>query len=127
MIKRRKKKSPSRVKYEQNNPVSSSRVDKKLKETLREIKEKEGLSQTDVLRRGAGLVVVKMRKEQEIWQRAFDKGEENGIRRVEAVYMVSYPCDKCKKMIPVTTDEEKEAIRKFMVENGWHHDDCNNP
>lgn len=124
MIKRRKKKSPSRVKYEQNNPVSSSRVDKKLKETLREIKEKEGLSQTDVLRRGAGLVVVKMRKEEEIRQKAYDEGYEKGIEAAAELYEVPYPCSVCGKEIVVTTDEEKKAIAEYMREHGWGHGDC---
>lgn len=127
MAKAKKKKTPSRLKYEQNNPVSSSRIDKQLKETLREIKEKEGLSQADVLRRGTGLVEVKMRKEEEIRQQAYDEGEENGIRMAERVYMVTYPCSKCGKMKAVTTDEEKKAIRDFMVQSGWCHADCNDP
>ena len=131
MGKAKKKKTPSRLKYEQNNPVSSSRIDKQLKETLREIKEKEGLSQADVLRRGAGLVEVKMRKEEEIRQQAYDrgydKGYEDAAKAAEELYAVPYRCIKCGKEIIVTTDEEKKAIATYMHEHGWCHGDCNNP
>ena len=127
MAKRKKNKSPARGRYEKSHPVISFRVDKEFYDRLKAVKKVEGRSMADILKAGLGLIEVKMRKEEEIRQQAYDKGEENGIRMAEDLYMVTYPCSKCGKMKAVTTDEEKKAIRDFMVQSGWCHVDCNDP
>lgn len=125
MAKTKKHRSPARERYEKKTRVISCRVSVKLYDRLQRAKKVEGMSYTNILKAGLGLIEVKVRAEDEIRQKAYDEGEESGINRAAAIYMVSYPCGKCKKMIPVTTEEEKEAIRKFMVESGWCHADCN--
>lgn len=127
MTKGKKKKTPSRARYERSHPVVSARVDRQLYDRLQAAKLAEGKSFTDILRIGLGMLEVKVRKEKEIRQEAYEEGQLNGYELAEFEYKVTYPCSKCKRMMEVTTEGEKKAIRKFMVENGWHHGDCSNP
>lgn len=127
MAKKKRKNPPSREKYERDNPVVSFRVSRKEYDVLQATKKKEGRSNADIMRAGLGLFEVKIRAEEEIRQQAYEKGQVNGYELAESDFKITYPCSRCKKMIEVTTEEEKKAIRKFMVDNGWHHGDCNNP
>jgi len=122
-----KRKSPSREKYERNNPVVSHRVPKELHDRLQVAKEKEGLSNTDILKIGLGVIEPKIRAEEKVRQEAYDGGFEDGINAAEELYAVTYRCSRCGKKILVTSDEEKAAIRGYMHEDGWHHGDCSNP
>jgi len=122
-----KRKSPSREKYERNNPVVSHRVPKELHDRLQVAKEKEGLSNTDILKIGLGVIEPKIRAEEKVRQEAYDGGFEDGINAAEELYAVTYNCCMCGKKIWVTTDKEKKAIKGLMWEAGWHHGDCSNP
>ena len=63
MAKGNSKKTPSRVKYEQNHPTVSFRVSKELYDMLQAVKKAEGKSNTDVLKAGVGLLEVKVGKD----------------------------------------------------------------
>jgi hypothetical protein len=121
------KKSPSRIKYEQNNPVVSFRISKELYDSLQKAKEKQGMSYTDILRVGLGLITPTIRSEEKIKLQAYDKGWEQGNEMALEAFAITYPCKKCKKEMIVDTEEEKKAIREFLFAQGWHHGDCNNP
>jgi negative regulator of replication initiation len=124
VTKKVKNRPPARSRYEKTHPVISFRVDKELYDRLTVVKKKEGKSAADIMRIGLGIVEVKIRSEQEIWQQAFDEGEESGIERAVAVHAVPYNCDICGEEIIVTTDEEKRAIKRYMHEHGWGHKKC---
>ena len=124
MAKRGKNKPPARDRYEKNNPVVSCRVDRQLYDRLQAAKLAEGKSFTDILRIGLGMLEVKVRKEKEIRQQAYEEGQLNGYELAEYEYKVTYPCSICGESIEVTTDEEKKAIAEYMREHGWGHADC---
>jgi hypothetical protein len=124
---KKKKKTPSRIKYEQAHPTISFRASKGLYDRLRVAREKERRSNTDIMEIGLGLIEVKIGTEEKIWRKACDKGWEDGANAAEALYAISYPCSNCGKEIVVTTDEEKKAIKGYMHEHGWCHGDCNDP
>jgi len=117
---------PSRKKYEEDNPVVSCRVSKELYNRLRAIKKTEGKSMADILKAGLGLFEVKVRAEKEVRQEAYEEGQLNGYELAESEYKVTYPCSICGKSTEVTTEEEKKAIRRYMVEHGWGHANCIN-
>lgn len=119
-----KRKSPSREKYERNNPVVSHRIPKELHDRLQVAKEKEGLSYTDILKIALGLLEPKIRAEKEVRAEAYQQGHISGYALAESVYKITYPCSICKKIMEVTTEEEKRAIRKFMIDEGWGHAAC---
>jgi hypothetical protein len=121
---KKKRQSPSRVRYEQSHPTVSFRVYKELYDRLEAVKKAEGKSTTDVLGVGVGLLEVKVRKEKEIRDQAYEEGWENGAAEAEELYAVHYSCSVCGKEIVVTTDDEKRAIRTYMREYRWGHANC---
>jgi hypothetical protein len=126
MAKKKRRNPPSRVKYDRDNPVVSFRVKRKDKDRFIAIREKLGMSNGDVYKAGLGVIEVKVRAEAEIRQEGYEEGQLSGYELAESEYKVTYPCSICGKSIEVTTDKEKEAIAKYMVEHGWAHGDCLN-
>ncbi len=107
MAKGNSKKTPSRVKYEQSHPTVSFRVSRELYDRLQAVKKAEGKSITDVLKVGVGLLEVKVRKEKEIRDQAYEEGWEKGVAEAAELYSVPYSCSVCGKQTVVTTDDEK--------------------
>lgn len=129
MAKGKKNKPPARDRYEKKNPVVSCRVDRALHDRLQAAKLAGGKSYADILRIGLGMLEVKVRKEKEIRDRAYEEGYDKGYEdaaKAGEEFVVPYRCVKCGEEIIVTTDEEKKAIAIYMRENGWGHGDCLN-
>lgn len=124
MSKHKKSKLPSRQKYEEEHPTVSARISRKTYDSLRRNLARTGMSLADALKVLAGELEVKMKPIDEVRQQAFDEGEESGIERAIVVHAVSYKCVVCGEEIVVVTDEEKNAIRKYMRDNGWGHRGC---
>ena len=124
MVKVTRRKAPSRVRYEQSHPTISCRVPLEIYQKLQAVKKAEDRSFTDILRIGLGQLEVKVSQEKEARQQGYKKGYNDGYKRAAALYMVSYPCKKCGKMIAVTDNNEKEAIKTYMLEHKWSHSEC---
>ena len=123
---KKKKKTPSRIKYEHSHPTVSFRVSKELYDRLQAVKEVEGKSVTDVLKVGLGPLEVKVSKEKEVRDRAYDEGYGEGYKDAEELYKVTYVCKICRKTVGVMNVKEKEAIKGYMREHGWAHAECIN-
>ncbi len=106
-------KPPSRIRYEQENPTVSVRVTRELYDQLLEFRQKTGESLGDILREALHI-------QQELYKQAYNKGYNDARKK----YRVIYRCNKCKKIIPVTSDNAKSAIAKYMAANGWGHTHC---
>jgi len=126
VVKGRKRKTPSRVKYEQSRPTFSFRIYKDLDERIQEVKKAEGMSNTNIVEAGVGLFEVKVRKEKGVRAQAYDEGYDEGYKDAEELYKVTYPCKICRKTIEVMSMKEKEAIKGYMREHGWAHAACIN-
>jgi len=126
MAKGKKKKTPSRVKYEKSHPTVSFRTNKELYDRLQTVKKAEGKSTADVLKVGLGLLEVKVGKEKEARRQGYEEGFEKGYEEAQALYKVTFPCSVCGKAIEVTAKATKEAIKGYMRERGWGHADCIN-
>jgi len=122
--KNNKKKSPSRDRYEKNNPVTSFRLSKEDGDYSLAMRKKEGMSHADVYKVGLGLIKVKIRSEDEIRKEAHDKAEVEGFEFSESIFKVTYPCSVCRKPIELDTPEEKKAAARYMTEHGWAHGEC---
>ena len=125
-MKKQRRKSPSRIRYEARRPVFSFRLDKELNDRIQQVKKVEGKSNTDIIKAGVGLYEVKIRTEKEVWDKAYNQGFEEGIKWAEKEYAVPYSCGVCGKEIVVDSDAEKKAIREYMREHGWGHSGCVN-
>jgi len=115
-----KRKTPSRIRYEESHPTVSCRITKEIYNRLRDMKEKEGVSFADILKIGLGILQVKAKKE----ERAYSKGYNDGYRKAELEFKVTYVCNVCGKPIVVNTRDEKEAIKQYMEDGGWGHREC---
>ena len=122
--KNKKKKSPSRDKFEKENPTVSARVPKETRDRLYANLAKLGMSLADALKVLAGELEIKARPIDEVRQQIYDEGWEKGIEDAEELYAVSCPCSKCGKKKTVINKDEKKAITRFMIANRWHHADC---
>ncbi len=112
----RRKKSPSREKYEKENPTVSARVPEETRERLRVVLPKLGMSLADALKVLAGELEVKVTPIDEARQAAYEEAKN--------LHMVTYPCEICGKTIEVMSTKQKEAIRRYMLKYGWGHADC---
>jgi hypothetical protein len=90
------------------------------------IKKAEGKSMADILKAGLGLYEVKLSAKKEVRQKAYEEGQLNGYELAKSEYKVTYPCSICGKLIEVTTEREKKAIRGYMREHKWGHANCVN-
>lgn len=123
-----KKKSPSRRKYEQNNPTVSCRVNRDIYERLRKIRELEGLRFADVLKIGLGIIEPKAkdynRIRNEEYTEGYVEGWNHGHRDAEMAYKITFPCCGCGRIIEVDNKPLREAAGKSMKKAGWGHLEC---
>lgn len=57
-------------------------------------------------------------------RKRYEEGYDKGWREAKARYCVTYFCSVCGGTIEVETDNEKQAIRRYMRERGWGHGNC---
>ena len=111
-----KKKSPSRERYEKENPTISARVPKETRDRLLVNLAKLGMTLPDALKVLAGELEVKVM--------SIDEARGQGFEDAMKLYMVTYPCNICGKPIHITSPKAKEAAGKYMFEHGWGHAKC---
>jgi len=111
-----KKKSPSRERYEKENPTISARVPKETRDMLLVNLAKLGMTLPDALKVLAGELEVKVVP--------IDEARQAGYEEAKNLYMVTFPCDVCGKPIPIKNPKTKEAASKYMTEHGWAHAGC---
>ncbi len=112
----KRRKSPSRIKYDQNNPTVSGRVPKRTRDKLYANLAKQGMTLPDALRVLAGELEIKVRPS--------DEARQLGYKEAENRYMVTFPCSLCGEMISITNPKTKEAVSRYMTEHGWAHAEC---
>ncbi len=110
---KKKRMSPSREKYEKENPTVSARLPKETRDKLRGVLAKQGISLTDALKVLAGELEIKIGP--------IDEARKAGYEDAKNRYMVPYSCNGCGKPILITSPKAKEAAGKYMAEHGWAH------
>ena len=113
---KKKRKSPSREKYEKENPTVSARVPKETRDRLLVNLAKLGMVLPDALKVLAGELELKVKP--------IDEARKEGYEEAKNLYMVTFPCDVCGKPIPIKNPKTKEAVSKYMTEHGWAHAEC---
>jgi len=73
---------------------------------------------------GVGLLEVRAANEKEAREQGYKEGFMQGYERAKIKYRVTYTCRVCGKMVEVDSPQEKEAIKKFMMEAGWKLGEC---
>jgi hypothetical protein len=113
---KKKRKPPSREKYEKDNPTVSGRIPKETRSKLLLNLKKLGMSLPDALKVLAGELKIKVRP--------IDEARQQGYEEAKNLYIVTFPCDVCGKPIPITSPKTKEAASRFMIDHGWGHAEC---
>ena len=111
-----KKKSPSRERYEKENPTVSGRMPKEKRDKFYANLAKSGRSVSDALNSLADDLELKVRP--------IDEARKAGYKEAKNLYMVTFPCDVCGEPIPIKNPKTKEAVSKYMTEHGWGHAEC---
>jgi hypothetical protein len=119
-----KKKSPSRIKYEQVNPTVSCRVPQEIYKRLKTIIAADGNGFADMLKIGLGIVEPILEKASDYELERYMDGFAEGYLEVENKYITTYRCGVCRKTMEIHTKEEKLAAGQYMTEKGWHHGEC---
>ena len=121
-----KKKPPSRIKYEQNNPVISFRASRDVYDRLEEVKAIEGMSNADILKVSLGIIEPNVKEYGDIKQEAYAEGWKHGHRDAEMAFKLVFRCCECGQFIEVKNKEVREAAGRLLTERGWGHADCLN-
>ena len=108
---------PSRIKYTQEHPTISIRVNRELYDQLKELREQSGKSLGDVLREALKVQVPSVKE-------SYSRGYNKGFKNAEKQYQVNYKCSICGGNLTIATDEEKKAVADYMREHGWAHGEC---
>ena len=116
----KRRKSPSRERYERTHPTVSARIPLATRDKLVSNLGVLGMSLPEGLKHLAGELEVKAKPVEE----AKKEGFQQGYQKAQSIFMVSYPCFGCGKLIFVKTPEEKKAIMSYMKENKWGHEEC---
>ena len=96
MAKGKKKRTPSRIRYEQSHPTVSWRVSEELYDKLQVVKEAEGKSVTDVFKVGIGLLEVKVSKEKEAGEQGEDINLTQGTVTIQHLKSrIKLACPQC--------------------------------
>ncbi len=105
-----KKKPPSRIRYEERNPVISIRVDQDTAKSLRELSEKGGKSLGTLIKEN---LAVQQRNEEKTYTAAIEN------------YRIWYFCAKCGGKIFISPNgQSHKAIIEYMKEKRWYHNSC---
>jgi len=99
-------------------------VDREIYDRCKQGKNLLGMSFADIFQAGAGILEPSIKKDGDMRGRIFVRGHNQGRSEAEALYKVTYSCSICKKPMTVTSDAEKQAIKRYMQENGWGHSKC---
>ena len=134
MAKTNRRKTPSRVRYEQGHPIVSCRVSRDVYDKLQAVKKKGSFA--EILKVGMGLIEARDKQREEFMKLRYVQGYEDGYAEAddlyddgytdaEDLYKAEYSCSVCGQIINIDTDAEKKAISKYMQEQGWGHSKCN--
>jgi hypothetical protein len=111
-----KKKSPSRERYERENPTISARISVGTRRKLILNLGKLGMTLADALKVLAGELEVKVIP--------IDEARQAGYEEAKNRFMVTYPCSMCGKPIALTNPKAREYASKYMTDHGWGHSEC---
>jgi len=114
--KNNRKKSPSREKYEKENPTVSARLPKEKRDKLLAVLRSLGLNLANLL--------VSFADEYEVKVKPINEARQAGYEEAKNRYMVTYPCSVCGELIPLTSPKAKQAASRYMTDHGWGHAEC---
>jgi antitoxin component of RelBE/YafQ-DinJ toxin-antitoxin module len=111
-----KKRSPSRERYERENPTVSARIPKETRLKLLSNLKKLGMTLPDALKLLAGELEIKLIP--------IDEARQAGYEEAKNQFVVTYQCSVCGKSIELSNPKAKEYASNCMTDRGWGHAEC---
>jgi hypothetical protein len=116
----KKKVPPSRIKYDEKNPIVSARMPREERNKLFAVLKKLSLSLAQLLVAFADEYEIKLKP----IEQAKKEGYEEGYAGAKEKFGVPFACAKCGKTLYITSPKSKVLAGRFMTENGWCHAGC---
>ncbi len=113
---KKKKNPPSKIKYDQTHRTVIARLPKEKREKLLAVLKGLGVALPQLL--------LHFINEYEIKVKSIEEAKKAGYEEAKNLYMITFPCHSCGKLIPITGKQAKEAASKYMTEHGWGHKEC---
>jgi hypothetical protein len=115
-------KPPARTRYEESHPTVSCRLDRDTHDLLKQrLEDLGGVSFADFVKDSLGLQQLKIPDIEEIKEKAYDEGYEQGKKD----YQIWYYCAVCGKRIDMSPNsDDHKAMIGYMKEHGWAHTSC---
>ena len=112
---KKKKIAPSRIRYDRSHPTVSARLPIEKRERLLALLGSLGITLPQLL--------LHFIDEYEIKVISVAEARRAGYEEAKEVYMITHLCSICKP-IEIISPNAREAIAKYMVEQGWAHKEC---
>lgn len=125
-------KPPSRIRYELNNPMFSTRIPLDWEEEIKQIMKDMGLSKKEFI--GVDLKKIKANYTR-VYKKGFnngkqegyDEGEMDGVNDSSERWAIWYFCSICNKKIYIMPNSNShEAVIQYMKDHSWGHAECHN-
>lgn len=128
-MKKSKRKSPSRIRYEKNNPVVSFRIKEEWKDEFKVFLKDQGLSIGDFFRIAFEKQKANYKRaETRGYNRGYTVGDTDGYKRAVSDWRIWFFCKICDKAIYITpnSDMHKDIIEYMRTRDpSWVHTECN--
>lgn len=114
----KRKKFPSQIKYEQNNPTITFRMKKHEKELIQGMADNSGKSISELIR----VALLDLEKD---FTAAYEKRYLDGFNDASTRWGIWFFCSTCNEEIFVEPNSDAHnAIIEYMKEHNWVHRKC---
>lgn len=112
---------PSKIKYLQKNPVVSFHLPTEMRDRLRGMAAKDGVTVATYVKRFLSGIIAKDDNREKAWH----DGYEAGFRTAREHYEIRYRCTVCEEPITILPGSPHHiSIIRNTREEGWRHSKC---
>lgn len=109
--------SPSKIRYQERNPMISVRLTKPLRELLDLARGDKGYSKF--------IQALLSKKLLELDQVILKNSYNKGYAKARLHYEITYPCATCGQPVTISPGgEDHEDVKKYLKDEGWVHGEC---
>jgi flagellar biosynthesis/type III secretory pathway protein FliH len=114
-----KKKFPSTIKYEKNNPAITFRIPLEDKQKITQLLKITGKSLSQIIRE---TIFYADKEYTEIINKARKEGFTEGFEKAKKIYEIWYTCFICEEKLTIFPNSEvHNAMIEYMREKSWGH------
>jgi hypothetical protein len=112
---------PSKIKYLKKNPVVSFHLPAEMRDRLRVMATKDGVTVATYVKRILSGLAARDDDRGRAWQEGYDAG----FRTARVQYAINYRCPVCGKPVTILPGSaHHKSIARNTQEEGWRHKEC---